>query len=340
MRMRKTSFYFLEKFFCRGYLKTSFTLNSSDFFAKCATFVRTSPPQVAAIRSRAAHQRDDKSRLHFVSGHSSGVFGSRCATHAHGGTSVLIPVTALTNLRVTYEWLSSAIMLNYGEGPTPVTQTRVNRRRTTDQRFSCSQQSVLSAIDRFVKAVNNMDATVLVPSRLKDMEVQNRRKNCPPPPGLQHQDLYSFYTMLKDVKNELLWGPTSLGSTLFPVAGSLSGMSSPRRPPTSMMSMSMSMTTGMTMGMSMGMTMGMTTPRQPSDDGLGSSTGCSSDQDTDSDFESIMTDRDSMIMEQTSHLATAFRHHLHGLHAILHQLADSADYLSNRYQEEIEASSA
>lgn len=231
-------------------------------------------------------------------------------------------------------------MLNYGESPTPAAQTVANRRRAAtrgDQRHPCSQQSVLSAIDRFVRTVNNMDATVLVPSRLKDMEVQNRRKNCPPPPpGLQHhQDLYSFYSMLKDVKNELLWGPTSLGSTLFPVAGSLSGMSSPRRPPMSMMSMSMS--AGMTMGMTMGM---MTTPRQPSDDGLGSSTGCSSDQDTDSDFESIMTDRESMIMEQTSHLATAFRHHLHGLHAILHQLADSADYLSSRYQEEIETPNA
>ncbi|XP_035213525.1 mid1-interacting protein 1A-like [Stegodyphus dumicola] len=214
-------------------------------------------------------------------------------------------------------------MLNYGEGPAPVASTVVNRRRAGgDQRFNCSQQSVLSAIDRFVRAVNNMDATVLVPSRLRDMEVQNRRKSCPPPPpGLQHhQDLFSFYSMLKDVKNELLWGPSSMGATLFPVVSSFSGMSSPRRPPMGMM-----------------MTTGMTTPRQPSDDGLGSSTGCSSDQDTDSDFESIMTDRESMIMEQTSHLATAFRHHLHGLHAILHQLADSADYLSSRYQEEIES---
>ncbi|XP_054706650.1 mid1-interacting protein 1A-like [Uloborus diversus] len=223
-------------------------------------------------------------------------------------------------------------MLNYGDGPQSAGSTMANRRRATgngDQRFTCSQQSVISAIDRFVRSVNNMDETVLVPSRLRDMEVQNRRKNCPPPPvGLQHQDLYSFYSMLKDVKNELLWGPSSVGATLFPVVSSLSGMSSPRRPPMSIM---------MTSGMPMGMTMGMTTTRQPSDDGLGSSTGCSSDQDTDSDFESIMTDRESMIMEQTSHLATAFRHHLHGLHAILHQLADSADYLSKRYQEEIES---
>ncbi|GIY87871.1 uncharacterized protein CDAR_499681 [Caerostris darwini] len=216
-------------------------------------------------------------------------------------------------------------MLNYGEGPAPVAQTVANRRRTGvgEQRFTCSQQSVLSAIDRFVKSVNNMDATVLVPSRLRDMEVQNRRKTQPPPPGIQYQDLYSFYTMLKDVKTELLWGPSPM-NTLFPVVGSLSGMSSPRRSTIGMM-------------MTPGMTTGMTTPRQASDDGLGSSMGCSSDQDTDSDFESIMTDRESMIMEQTSHLATAFRHHLHGLHAILHQLSDSADYLTSRYQEEIES---
>ncbi|XP_015914960.1 mid1-interacting protein 1A [Parasteatoda tepidariorum] len=217
-------------------------------------------------------------------------------------------------------------MLNYGESPAPTASAVVSRRRTVgDQRFTCSQQSVLIAIDRFVKAVNNMDATVLIPSRLRDMELQNRRKTSQPPPGLQnHQDLYSFYSMLKDVKNELLWGPSSVNATLFPVGGSFSGLSSSRRSTMSMM-------------MTAGMTTGMTTPRQASDDGLGSSLGCSSDQDTDSEFESIMTDRESMIMEQTSHLATAFRHHLHGLHAILHQLADSADYLSNRYQEEIDS---
>lgn len=237
-----------------------------------------------------------------------------------------------TSLAIPSEELSR--MLNYGGSPAPVAPASVSRRRNVgEQRFTCSQQSVLSAIDRFVKAVNNMDATVLVPSRLKDMEVQNRRKTNSPPPGIhQHQDLYSFYSMLKDVKNELLWGPSSVNATLSPLVGTClsSGMSSPRR---STMGSMMGMTPGM-------MTTGMTTPRQTSDDGLGSSMGCSSDQDTDSDFESIMTDRESMIMEQTSHLATAFRHHLHGLHAILHQLADSADYLSSRYQEEIESPTA
>lgn len=195
--------------------------------------------------------------------------------------------------------------------------TRRTSRPSRDDSFTCSQQSVLSAMDRFVKAVNNMDSTVLVPSRLQDMDVRNENSKFSRclPAGLSSTDVYTFYIMLKDVKNELLWGPT-----VVPPAHSLSssGRSSPSN------------------------TRVMKHVRQPSDDSLGS-TGFPSDQETDSDIESVVTDRDS-VDEQTSappenHLASAFRHHLLGLHTILHELADSADYLSTRYQEEIEASS-
>ena len=40
--------------------------------------------------------------------------------------------------------------------------------------------------------------------------------------------------------------------------------------------------------------------------------------------------------DTTSNLFVSFRHHLQGLHTILNQLSDSADYLSIRYQEEID----
>lgn len=178
--------------------------------------------------------------------------------------------------------------------------------RNSKEKLTCSQQSVLSAIDRFVKAVNNMDATVLIPSRLRDIDIHGSKLNRVLPPGLSHTDLYSFYNMLKDVKNELLWGPSSSNvPSLIPI----SYLSAPRN---------------------------ISQLRQTSDDGLGSS-GSTSDPETDSDFESVITDRGECMDEQTSHLATAFRHHLQGLHAILHQLADSADYLTARYQEDIEA---
>ncbi|XP_050043506.1 mid1-interacting protein 1A [Dermacentor andersoni] len=177
-------------------------------------------------------------------------------------------------------------------------------RRTSrnEDAFTCSQQSILSAMDRFVRSVNNMDATVLVPSRLRDMDLTDKAGRAPPA-NLMQTDLYSFYNMLNDVKNELLWGPSAAAtSAVVPLTGAL------LRPPPKH-------------------------TRQPSDDSLGS-TGSTSD--TDSDVDSVVTDRDGL--EQSLHLAAAFRHHLQGLHAILHQLADSADYLACRYQEEVDAS--
>lgn len=185
-------------------------------------------------------------------------------------------------------------------------------------------------MDRFVKAVDNISATVLVPSKLRDMEIPGKN-NKRIPPALANTDLYTFYLMLQEVRKELMWGP---GTAAASVATS---------------------TSSLTQGLS-AMTIGarLTSPnlcdslksksqssRAPSDDSglrsLGSSAS-SSDQDTDSEVDSLI-DRES-VDEHTSHLASAFHHHLQGLHTILHQLADCADYLSSRYQEEIEGSSS
>lgn len=205
------------------------------------------------------------------------------------------------------------VMLNNLDGlPRMDANRNVRRRpstRATDDGFTCSQQSILSAMDRFVKSVNNMDATVLVPSRLRDMDFDCPVSEKRPSLSLTSSDLFSFYSMLKDAKTELLWGGATTGAA---------GVMGPPLPVS-----------------------GRTTPRQhtrqPSDDSLGS-TG--SDQDTDSDLDSVVTDRDSMsVEEQTSHVAVAFRFHLQGLYSILHQLADSADYLSGRYQTEVDSAS-
>jgi len=192
---------------------------------------------------------------------------------------------------------------------------KANRRMNrSDEGFSCSQQSILSAMERFVKTVNNMNATVLVPSKLRDMDVSGKCATSIPP-ALANTDLYNFFVMLNDVKKELLWGP---GTAAAAVATMMQPMTasdhcSPR---------------------------GTKHIRQPSDDSLRSlgSTASSSDPETDSDVDSMLTDRDS-VDEHSSHLAAAFRHHLQGLHTILHQLADSAEFLLSRYQEDVEASS-
>lgn len=258
-----------------------------------------------------------------------------------------------------------------------------------------SQQSISSiyfSLNRFVKSVNNMNATVLVPSKLRDMDMpgpvhktpakssskantttaSSGGKNAPSvvrriPPALANSDLYSFYMMLNDVKKELLWGPgtgaataavqTLVGQTTSMGSGVLSNNSNNCNNAVTLIqnnaSGAASATTTTTCTTTTTMVLDRGSPRrqslkqhvrQPSDDSLGSlggssstaSSSNSSDPDTDSEADSLMTDRDS-VDEHTSHLAAAFRHHLQGLHTILHQLAESADYLSTRYQEDIDA---
>jgi hypothetical protein len=214
--------------------------------------------------------------------------------------------------------------------------------------LSCSQQSIFSAMDRFVKAVNNVSATVLVPSKLRDMEIPGRKVSRRIPPALANTDLYSFYVMIHEVKKELLWGPTTgmvaaatTITTSMPVPSS--GRCTPRTSTVTAPSFLMEPNLLLKQPQQLQQSQNQNHHRQPSDDSLRSlgSTASSGDPDTDSEVDSLLTDRTDResMDEHTSHLATAFRHHLQGLHTILHQLADSADYLSLRYQEEIDACS-
>ncbi|KPM09514.1 mid1-interacting protein 1-like protein [Sarcoptes scabiei] len=78
------------------------------------------------------------------------------------------------------------------------------------QGLMCSQQSILTAMERFVRSMNNMDATVLVPSKLQDMNTIGVKVQRHVPIALTNTELHNFYLMLNDVKKELLWGPCSL----------------------------------------------------------------------------------------------------------------------------------
>lgn len=77
-----------------------------------------------------------------------------------------------------------------------------------------STQSLLSAMNRFVHAVNDMDDTIMIPSRLRDIPVdemptpKNGNKTQAVVPS-QNTDLYTFYSMLNAVKTELVRGPKS-----------------------------------------------------------------------------------------------------------------------------------
>ncbi|XP_046550737.1 mid1-interacting protein 1A-like [Haliotis rubra] len=88
------------------------------------------------------------------------------------------------------------------------------RENTVYHSSDSNQQSLLAALNRFVQAVNAMDDTVMIPCRLRDMEVtarpeitvENNNKAVLPtlPAGA---DLYSFYSMLNAIKQEIITGP-------------------------------------------------------------------------------------------------------------------------------------
>lgn len=183
-------------------------------------------------------------------------------------------------------------------------------------------------MDRFVKSVNNMDSTVLVPSKLRDMDHSDPKMGARVPPALTNTDLHSFYLMLNDIKKELVWGggsninvpPTSHNYSINGRCLITPNRTTSSSPNNSVNSMKITCP-----------------PRQMLEqDSLGSSAS-STMSDTDSEVDSMITDRDSIDEAgNPSHIGVAFRHHLQGLHSMLHQLADSADYLSTRYQTEIE----
>ncbi|XP_076356835.1 mid1-interacting protein 1A-like [Tachypleus tridentatus] len=187
-------------------------------------------------------------------------------------------------------------------------QDQHKRRQAGDDAFTCSQQSILSAMNRFVNSVSRMDSTVLIPSRLRDMETEGENIKKQPPPFASKSDLFNLYSTLHDINNELLWGP-SAGVTTSSSSGSEEE------------------------------TLKHTLPTSKGTSELQSGSSISdSDSQGDSDMDSITNDPESTKRDaQTTHLANAYRYHLQGLHTILHQLADFADYLSSRYQEEVDA---
>ncbi|KAB7497978.1 hypothetical protein Anas_05648 [Armadillidium nasatum] len=68
-----------------------------------------------------------------------------------------------------------------------------------------SSLSVICAVDKFIKSVESMNETVMVPSRLLNVEPPESDDNVPL--LLRgHQDPYNFYSILNNVKTSLVWG--------------------------------------------------------------------------------------------------------------------------------------
>ncbi|XP_027215768.1 mid1-interacting protein 1A isoform X2 [Penaeus vannamei] len=205
-----------------------------------------------------------------------------------------------------------------------------------DELSDFSSQSILCAMDRFVKAVNNMNETVMVPCRLLDMEVENKKSSDKVPVLLRTGgNPYSFYSVLNSVKNDLIWGPTSnddddnenststTNNTRWsdPVAVSSAASTTS----------SSSSSSGHVKGhMRRQSTLSMISVSSNASDG-DSEGGCDGSEGGDSGVEA-----EDMAPELTAAaLTNNLRTHLLGLHTCLSNLTDTAAFITERYQEEV-----
>ena len=94
----------------------------------------------------------------------------------------------------------------------------------TTQCDNCSRQSLMSVLNNFVSAVNAMDEKVMVPCRLRDMEVltdnsisgasneENNNMSVMPMSSGRGEDLYNHYGMINAIKSEILSGKSQHSS--------------------------------------------------------------------------------------------------------------------------------
>ncbi|KAG8228275.1 hypothetical protein J437_LFUL006242 [Ladona fulva] len=202
-----------------------------------------------------------------------------------------------------------------------------------------SNQSILNTMKCFVRAVNEMDETILVPCRLMDMKLsdgsepslktnansRHRRRPHTFAEDLAGSDLYAVYTMVNAVREELMWGSDNaeaaeeseggVGRTCAPSGTTSAPKGHVRRPSSTSVASCTSASSAVS--------------------------SCSVASDTDSE-----TGNEDSGVEGTGgeeedgdlrhrRMAEAFRRHLRGLRHCLEQMTDAATYLTTRYQNDV-----
>lgn len=69
------------------------------------------------------------------------------------------------------------------------------------------KNSLFNAMNRFIGAVNNMDQTIMVPSLLRDVPLQDEdREMSSLKSDDEEGDMYSYYQLLKSIRRDIEWG--------------------------------------------------------------------------------------------------------------------------------------
>jgi len=193
--------------------------------------------------------------------------------------------------------------------------------RNDDTEFS--HQSVFNLMEKFVKSVNTMDETILVPCRLMDLKVGDEQDpTCPKKHNQKTKhtvqdllcsvDLFQVYNMLHSIKADLLWGQGPEEVSMSPSStvnantnNSVKGHV--RRPSTVSVASTHSST---------------------------SSTLSDSESDAGNENDSGIEESQE-YGDRSEEAAQNFRRHLHGLTRSLKQMTEAAQYLTSRYQHDI-----
>lgn len=79
-----------------------------------------------------------------------------------------------------------------------------------------NKHSLINVMHRFIAAANNMDETIMVPSLLRDVPLEEQQESHPPevmeknnndePFPNKQRDMYEHYLLLKSIKNDMEWG--------------------------------------------------------------------------------------------------------------------------------------
>jgi len=68
------------------------------------------------------------------------------------------------------------------------------------------KNSLFNAMNRFIGAVNNMDQTIMVPSMLRDVPLDEDREMSSLKSDEDEGDMYSYYQLLKSIRRDIEWG--------------------------------------------------------------------------------------------------------------------------------------
>lgn len=216
--------------------------------------------------------------------------------------------------------------------------------RNDGQEFS--RESIVNLMEKFVKTVNVMDETILVPCRLMDQTVGDSLDNVPnipksSPPHMKYKrtsvqenlnsaELFNLYNMLNGVKTDLLWGRNSEQQPEETAADQKTFAKTDS---------SQSIVSEASTKQQQPQKGHVRRPSTASVASFNSSTNTLSDTESD-----ISNENDSGIESETNNnreqdksteLAKQYRTHLLGLYRCLEQMTEAANYLTTRYQSDV-----